>query len=310
MRIDVLGRGLNLPERCACCGRERSTEMPASPGPGARITRSHAAAWRFPVCGGCVHHVARWRSAARLVSWLRFGGLGVALVATIPLGVVGLLLGVPAALGIAAVAGAARRREARALCSAECTRAGPPVLYFGSRGDVESFDFAEHGYATDFMRANLNRLVHLSSEARQLIQPDLDREAAEEAQRNAIERERARIAAEVAHDNEAFTKCVARMEAAKGPAGRRQALEGGLRALRQNHMREQLMLHASRVEVSVALAKAEGLKSPAAKLRALNEALQAVHNDAVPDHLQLELIRSLEAAIAKIEDEKNSIDMV
>jgi hypothetical protein len=34
-----------------------------------------------------------------------------------------------------------------------------------------------------------------------------------------------------------------------------------------------------------------------------------VRNDAVPDHLQRELIRSLEAAIARIEDEKNSIDM-
>jgi len=75
-------------------------------------------------------------------------------------------------------------------------------------------------------------------------------------------------------------------------------------------MRERLMLEASRSEVSAAFVKAEGLKSSSAKLRTLSEALETVRNDAVPDHLQVELIRSLEAAIAKIEDEKNSIDMV
>jgi hypothetical protein len=119
-----------------------------------------------------------------------------------------------------------------------------------------------------------------------------------------------RIAAEVAHDNEAYERSVARMDAAKGPAGRKGALEAGLRSLRQEHMRERLALEASRIEVAAALAKAEGLKSTPAKLRTLSETLEAVRNDSIPDHLQLDLIRSLEAAIAEIEDEKNSIDMV
>jgi hypothetical protein len=42
---------------------------------------------------------------------------------------------------------------------------------------------------------------------------------------------------------------------------------------------------------------------------ALSGALEMVRNDAVPGHLQRELIRSMEAAIARIEDEKSSIDM-
>lgn len=75
-------------------------------------------------------------------------------------------------------------------------------------------------------------------------------------------------------------------------------------------MRDQLLLQASRIEVAAALEKAEGLKTPAAKVRTLSEALDALRSDSVPDHLQLDLIRSLEEAIAKIEDEKNSIDMV
>jgi hypothetical protein len=99
------------------------------------------------------------------------------------------------------------------------------------------------------------------------------------------------------------------MDAAKGPAGRRGALEAGLRSLRQEHMRDRLMLEASRTEVAAALAKAEGQKSSAAKLRTLSEALEAIRNDAVPDQLRRELMRHLEDAIAKIEDEKNSIDL-
>lgn len=330
MRIDVFGKMLDLPQRCTCCGRTCSSEMPAAPGAnaGVKVPRSQAAMWRFPVCAQCVRHTATWQSAARLARWICLGGLVIAFLIMILGGFVALVLGVAMAFGLSALAAYRERREARAQCHPECAGAGPPVFYLGSNGGAESFEFAQQGYATDFMRANLEKLVNLSSEARRLIQPDLDREAAreaerqaiqrermrlaaaEEAERKAIERERVRIAAEVAHDNDVYQTCIARIDAAKGPAGRRSAVEAGLRSLRQDHMREQLKLEASRIEVSAAIAKAEGLKSPSAKLRTLSEALDAVRNDAIPDHLQLEQIRSLEAAIAKIEDEKNSIDMV
>ena len=308
MRLEVRGRTIDLPLRCACCGRPHATVLPALPG--VNIPRVLAAAWSFPVCERCARHAAYWQSATGLVRWLRIGGLAAAFIAGAA-GCFGVLLALAAAaLVLAPVAGVLRRREARTRCYPECPSAGAPVFYLGSRGEIESFEFLQQGYAVDVMRANMKRLVHLSSEARRLIQPDLDREAAQEAERKAMERERVRIAAEVAHDNEVYEKCVARIDAAKGLAGRRQALEAGLRALRQEHMRGQLMLQASRIDVAAALAKAEALKSGAAKLRTLSEALAAVRSDAVPDHLQLELIRSLEAAIAKIEDEKNSIDMV
>jgi hypothetical protein len=287
--------------------------MPAAPGAtssGVKVPSSQAAMWRFPVCAQCVRHTATWQSATRLARWVCLGGLVLAFLIMILGGFVALVLGVAMALGLSVLALYRERREARAQCHPECAGAGPPVFYLGSSGSVEAFDFAQQGYAADFMRANLEKLVNLSGEARQLIQPDLDRASALEAERQAIARERMRIAAEVAHDNDVYQKCIARIEAAKGPAGRRSAAETGLRSLRQDHMRQQLMLVASRIEVSAAIVKAEGLKSTPAKLRTLSEALDAVRNDAVPDHLQVELIRSLETAIAKIEDEKNSIDMV
>jgi hypothetical protein len=222
--------------------------------------------------------------------------------------------------GLAALVGYLGGREAHALCHAGCASPGPPVTFAGSSGNVDSFDFAQKEYAGDFMRANLAKLAAVPHETQRFIQPDVDRKAAAEAEKRALERaaeaekkalerERVRIAAEVAHDNEVYERCLARMDAAKGPAGRRGALEAGLRSMRQEHMRDRLILEASRIEVAAALAKAEGQKSSAAKLRTLSEALDAVRNDAVPDHLQLELIRCLEDAIAKIEDEKNSIDL-
>jgi hypothetical protein len=312
MRTDVTGKPLHIPQRCACCGQPPSTEMSTVPGyKGAdRVARSHAAAWRFPICTTCQHHVVRWQSTVALARWVLAGGGVLVLLFTIAGGGGGVLfIGGALVFGLSAAARYLRRREARAQCHEGCAWAGPPVFHLGEHQDVESFNFVQQSYAVDFMRANLTKLVNLSSEARALIQPDLDRLAAAEAEKKALERERVRIAAEVAHDNEAYEKCMARMDAAKGPAGRKGALEAGLRSLRQGHMRDRLMLQASRVEVAAALEKAEGLKSKTAKLRTLSEALEALRDDAVPDHLQSDLIRSLEAAIAKIEDEKNSIDL-
>jgi hypothetical protein len=330
MRVNVRGRPLAIPQRCACCGQAPSSEMPAAAGKNAdRVARTRAAAWRFPVCAPCAHHRARRRTAGVFARWFQVGGVGLVLLFTIAGGgATVFFIGGAMAFGLAALAGYMGRRGARALCHAGCASPGPPVILLGSHDNIDCFEFVQKGYAADFMRANLARLTAQSSEAQSLIQPDLDRLAVADAERKAIERERlriateaeagrkalererVRIAAEVAHDNEVYERCVARMDAAKGPAGRKGALEAGLRSLRQEHVREQLMLQASRIEVSAALARADGLKSPAAKLRTLSEALEAVRNDSVPDHLQLELIRSLEAAITEIEDEKNSIDLV
>ena len=318
---NVRGRPFDLPQRCACCGLAASSEIPAAAGKNAGKAVTQAAAWRFPVCAPCAHHVARLRTAHVFSRWLRFGGLGLVLLITFAGGGSGVFfIGGALVLGLAALTTHLGSREARALCHAGCAALGPPVAFIGSFGNVDSFEFAQQGYAGDFMRAKLSKLAALPHETQSYIQPDLDRVAAAEAERRAIaaaadakrkalEHERVRIAAEVAHDNEVYEKSAARMEAAKGAAGRRAALEAGLRSLRQEHMREQLTLEASRIEVSAALAKADGLKSTPAKLRTLSEALEVVRNDAVPDHLQRELIRSLEAAIARIEDEKNSIDM-
>jgi hypothetical protein len=104
-----------------------------------------------------------------------------------------------------------------------------------------------------------------------------------------------------ARENLAFMKWVAAIEAAKGPAGRRAAMDAGVLALTRQEMKDKLMLEGSRIEVQAALDKADGLKTPAAKLRTLRSALDGVRSDSVPDELQAQQIQWLEDAIADVE---------
>lgn len=229
----------------------------------------------------------------------------------------------------------ASRKNARAQCFPDCACPWQAVSYLGWNGTRESFAFAQNGYGVEFMLANLKKVVSVSPDGQEILRAhvhrmELEAAAAHEAdthrrrleaeqadaKRRALmaereaELQRLRHQADLARDDAEFAKAVSRMEAAKGPSGRRGGLDAGLRALKQPHLRERLLLEASRIEVQAALEKAEGLKSPAAKVRTLRAALDAIRNDPVPDELQAQQIRWLEEAISQVEDEKNSIDEV
>jgi hypothetical protein len=105
----------------------------------------------------------------------------------------------------------------------------------------------------------------------------------------------------VARDEEVFRLTLERLEAAKGPAGRRSALQTGLASLEDPHVRERLMLEASKLEVQAVLDKVDGLKTVSAKRRNLLAALEAIRADDVPDELQAQQIRWLEQALAELE---------
>jgi hypothetical protein len=167
--------------------------MPAAAGKNAdRVARKEAATWRFPVCAACAHHAARWRTAGVFARWFRFGGLGLVLVFTVAVGVAAFFIGGALVFGLAALAGYMGRRAARAQCLAACASPGPPVLHLGSHDHVDFLEFMQIGYAADFMRANLASLPAQPSEAYSLIKPDLERIAAAEVERKAVERERPR----------------------------------------------------------------------------------------------------------------------
>ena len=96
---------------------------------------------------------------------------------------------------------------------------------------------------------------------------------------------------------------VQKIEAAKGPAGRRAALNAALEQLSDESGRAELMLEASRVEVTAVLDKVDGLKTKAAKKRNLEAALDALRIDGVPDHLQQQQAAWLQEALAALETE-------
>jgi hypothetical protein len=314
MKVDLHGKTFVFPQRCVCCGRTPSGAIPA---PDNRPGRWRGRAdWTFPACADCLRHVATWRSAEVFARRVTYAGVGLAILATAVGGWWGLLVGCIAALGARIWARKWRQSGARGECHSDCACPWQPVWTLGGGAGIDSFLFAQNAYALDFMRANLTKLVNLSAEAMRLLQPDFERMALEEAGhrrdlelRREAERERARLKAEIEHDNEAFSKWLGKVAAARGPTGRRSAVESAMRVIRQAHVREQFLVKASQIEVSAALSKAEGLKSTAAKLRALREALEAVRSDAVPDELQRDQIRELEEAIAVLEDEKNTIEI-
>ncbi|MDI1476410.1 hypothetical protein [Polyangium sp. y55x31] len=104
-----------------------------------------------------------------------------------------------------------------------------------------------------------------------------------------------------AEEENAFRRTVIKMEAARGPAGRRSALEAGLREITSPQKRERLLVEASRIEVEAVLDKVDGLKTAAAKKRNLQTALEALRNDDVPDELQAKQIQWLEDALAELD---------
>jgi hypothetical protein len=111
--------------------------------------------------------------------------------------------------------------------------------------------------------------------------------------------DRARQTAE--RDNAILFRTLAELEAARGPRSRDNALSSGLAQLVQPHMREQLLLEASRIEVRSVLDKVAGLKTKSAKLRNLHEALARISIDDIPDQLQAAEIAELERAVAQVE---------
>ncbi|WP_438029781.1 hypothetical protein [Sorangium sp. So ce233] len=116
-----------------------------------------------------------------------------------------------------------------------------------------------------------------------------------------VEEEARRQRALRAQEQATLDQALAKLEAARGPAGRRSAVRAGLDRLTLQDLRDQLLLEASRIEVDAVLEKVDGLRTAAAKRRHLLAALEALRADDIPDDLQAQQIRWLEEALAALE---------
>jgi hypothetical protein len=253
---------------------------------GKRVIKTQSATWQFPYCSRCAAHAAAWPKAAD--------------------GCTSVLLGL-CTCGIYLIIAAAERKKAearsRALCGPSCAVPWTAVSYLGWSGTVESFNLDSEVFAFEFMLANSSRLLNVDYG----VQARLEHYVA--ARRAALVGSADRGAAssvpgavQAAHpDEQLFRRAIEQLERLKGPAARRNALDGALRGLQQQHMRERLLLEASRIEVNAVLDKVDGLKTVDAKRRNLLTAIEQLENDPVPDHLQAQQLGWLRDALRNLD---------
>lgn len=171
MRVDVSGRSFIFPRLCACCGvtADRELAVSATRSWGKRVRHSETKAWDIPYCATCVQHVGAAASARTLAVIL---GCASVLAGGVVAAYVEPSTGV--VMGIAAMVGTVflfkrLMSQARSLCHANCACVGKAVAYLGWYGSLHQFDIASRQFAHDFMAANQNKLVNLSTEAQSLL---------------------------------------------------------------------------------------------------------------------------------------------
>jgi hypothetical protein len=102
-----------------------------------------------------------------------------------------------------------------------------------------------------------------------------------------------------ARDASAYHEALSNVRLARGPTSRANALYAALAKIAQPHVREQLLLEASRLEVQAVLEKVAGLKTKSARVRNLQEAIARLKVDEVPDVLQADELAYLERSLAQ-----------
>jgi hypothetical protein len=103
------------------------------------------------------------------------------------------------------------------------------------------------------------------------------------------------------YEADVVQKAINKLEGAKGPASRHVALATALEKISSAETRQQLMLEASRIEVSAVLDKVDSLKTSAAKRRHITAALESIKHDEIPDELQQDSIGWLNDELAKLD---------
>lgn len=310
MRVCVSARLISFPASCACCMEAADFERPAraSRTTGTRVVRTQARSWNVPWCRACWSHSTTWETGTTL-GWLAFASAIVVTIATVWNGPTitaepALVWGLALSVGIGIAMAAILKFLASLGKKKSCPLTAPAFKYQGWNGSVQYFRIRSERYAIAFMKANYSKLVNVTSYQEKLLSENRATRAVRASPEDAATPAPLAPAASSAKaeaDSEALLlKWAAKIEAAKGPATRRAALQSGLEELPTDELRARLKMEASRLEVQAALDKIEALKSVAAKKRTLEQAIESVRSDGVPDELQVDQIKWLEEALAEL----------
>jgi hypothetical protein len=171
MRVDVSGQRFVFPSECACCGAtpDSALTISASRSRGSKVVHTETKSWDVPYCTDCIEHLRASQAAGSFARLFTF--LSVLLGVLIGFGVnpyLGAAIGILAVVGTVMVYGK-KRDQARAECDANCVNVDAAIAYLGWYGTLHKFEIGSQQFACDFMTANQNKLVNLSSEARSLL---------------------------------------------------------------------------------------------------------------------------------------------
>lgn len=222
----------------------------------------------------------------------------------------GVIVGIQAGLGPGFVAFATgfvvawvladkRRSRAIGMCGQSCSYAAEGVEHLGWNGTISSFSFSSQSYAVAFANENGRNLINVSMQLRGLLQ------VGDSAMVNRSPSPQLPPAPVVAErfppsSGSVALEWIARIESYKGPEARRNALRRALAAVTDSSSRRDIVIAASRIEAAAVLEKVDGLASEAAKRRHLERALLEFRQDDIPDELQADGIRRLEARLAEL----------
>lgn len=294
IQVHVRGPSIEFPSCCVCCAgsADRHWALAATKSKGKRVVRTETREINVPVCARCQAHAEAY---AHSVLSVKVGGvltLGATLLgatASGPVPLSALALGVCGGATFAGWYWAMHRAERAA--SPTCGSLATAASYDGWDGRVYTLTFYGREFARAFVTKNAPRIVNPSAEVRGLIQVQLD---AELAAKNAAKTARM---AELEADR--FLEALRRIERARGPSGRKQALTLALEVTTTDTQRDELRTAAARAETRAALDKADSIQGLDAKVRALSAATEFVRGVAAPSRVTAELITELEAAIER-----------
>jgi len=170
MRIDVSGQRFIFPNECACCGSTADAQITvsASKQKGKRVIHTTTNTWNIPYCGNCLHHVnaaSKASSVAQALVWVSFIGGVLMCFANLYVGIGFCLIGL---IGTFVIHNNLMT-QARAICTHECACVQRAMTYLGWHGTLHQFEIIPQRFAKAFMIANQNKLVNLSSDARNLL---------------------------------------------------------------------------------------------------------------------------------------------
>jgi hypothetical protein len=297
--VEVSARKFTVPHECACCGAVPQVHLAASHTrrTGKRVIRETTRGLNFPYCTGCDAHIAKWDAASALL------GILVVLSALVAIGVG---FGAGAAFGfglfgalfiLSFVISMRAQSNARALCAQACATPGAAVTYLEWSGSVSSFAFASQVFALKFAQANAKNLINVSMELHRLLE---ERSATTNGSFNAQSQPEPQRTAPVPASDDLVLEWISRIENYKGAEARRNALQRALAEVTDVNGRRALVLAASRIEVAAVLDKVEALASAPAKKRHLQKAIADIRADNIPDELQAEELRQLDARLREL----------